>query len=467
MAEVDARVAARSLAAAGRHRDAAVAYLHIGESRDALDNLVRIPVSDHEYRSSARWAVALAVELEVVELRLENFLSSFIATGPQDDAETAAFCDLARLYARRGFRENAEEALRKVLARAPEWPEAVELLEGLRDSAAGERPAEELLRSDLDFRRGAPTTARPSPPPDVPAYQDTMPLEAPAAPREPTRVLQSPIPTSPFHPGAIVAGRYRLEAEIGRGGMATVFRALDLELNEPIALKAFMEAEGESGTLERFRQELRVSRRLHHANLVRVYDLGVHAGRRYITMELLEGDTLGAQMGKPLSFARGVGYLLDACAGLHAAHQEGIIHRDIKPSNLFVMKDDRVKVMDFGIARQLAAPGLTIDGAIVGTPAYMAPEQIRGFRAVTPAADLYALGIVGYEMFTGTPPFQHESVVPVLMMQLEQAPAPPRSRNPGMPAELEAILLRLLRKEPERRYRDCRSLAEALDALLG
>ena len=469
MGESDARTAAQSLAMKGRHHEAASAFLQVGDLRAALDNLVRVPSSDPQYRAAARSAVDIAVRLEVVELRFENFLSSFISRGPQDDDDVASLCDLARLYVAKGFRENAEEALGKVLARAPDSPDARAQLEALQGEARdGVRPAEELLRSDLDFRRGRPTP-KPFPLGALPAEarEDALLDTAARIPQKgETRVLTAPIPASPFTPGAVVAGRYRLQAEIGRGGMATVFRALDLELGEEIALKAF-EVDRDPTTLERFRQELRVSRRLNHPNLVRVYDLGVHAGRRYITMELLKGDTLSAHLGRPVTFARGVGYLLDACSGLHAAHLEGIVHRDIKPSNLFVMQDDRVKVMDFGIARQLAAPGLTIEGVIVGTPAYMSPEQIRGFGTVTPASDLYSLGVVAYEMFTGVTPFQHEAVVPVLMMHLEQAPLPPRSRNPEIPQGLEAILLRLLHKEPERRYRDCRSLADALDGLLG
>jgi hypothetical protein len=467
--EPSMRARAESLARLGRHAEAASAFLQVGDDRAALDNLVRVSSADGRYRGVARAAVQLAARMNVVELRFEHFLSTFIGTGPRDDVEAESFCDLARLYLAQGFRENAEEALRKVLARTPDHPDALAQMQTIRgDARTREKPPEELLRSDLDFRQGKPTP-RPQPVAELaapPPPADPSPTPVTMHSRGTTRVLAAPIPPSPFHAGAVVAGRYRIESEIGRGGMATVYRALDMELGEEIALKVFAEGDRDPTSLERFRQELRVSRRLNHPNLVRVYDLGLHAGRRYISMELLAGDTLAVQMGRPLSFSKGIGYLLDACAGLQAAHQEGIVHRDIKPGNLFITTEDRVKIMDFGIARQLTAPGLTVEGVIVGTPAYMSPEQIRGFSTVGPTADLYALGIVAYEMFTGQPPFHHENVVPVLMMHLEDKPPPPRSRNAEMPERLEAILLKLLEKQPERRYRDCRALTDALEGLL-
>jgi serine/threonine protein kinase len=262
-----------------------------------------------------------------------------------------------------------------------------------------------------------------------------------------------------------LAGRYRIEREIGRGGMATVYRATDLELGEEVALKVFRQPLDDAAALARFKQELRLSRRLVHPNIARLYDIGVHLGHRYISMELLVGRGLDSQMGRPLELRKGVGYLLQACAALQAAHNEGVVHRDVKPANMFVTVDEHVKVMDFGIAKQREARGMTVTGMVIGTPEYMSPEQIRGFSSVTEAADIYALGVVAYEMFTGTVPFKHDDLMPLLMMQLESAPEPPRYRNGAITPELETVIMQLLQKDPRQRFASCDALAEALRRL--
>jgi eukaryotic-like serine/threonine-protein kinase len=247
--------------------------------------------------------------------------------------------------------------------------------------------------------------------------------------------------------------------------MAVVYRALDLELDEQVALKVFKQPEADPAALDRFRQELKVSRQLVHPNIARLYDIGVHAGLRYISMELLEGVTLETRLCDPIALDEGLGYLIDACAGLQAAHDRGVIHRDIKPANLFILQDGTVKVMDFGIAKRRAAPGMTVAGMVVGTPEYMSPEQVQGSEQVTPAADLYALGVVAYEMFVGERPFEHEELVPLLLMQVQHPPKPPRSVVASFDDVLEGIILKLLEKEPMRRFRSCRELAGELDAL--
>jgi len=153
---------------------------------------------------------------------------------------------------------------------------------------------------------------------------------------------------------------------------------------------------------------------------------------------------------------------VQACRGLQAAHDAGVIHRDVKPDNFFVTESGVLKVMDFGIAKHHAAVGVTVAGSIAGTPQYMSPEQIGNFSAVTPATDLYALGICAYELFTGALPFTHAELVPLLMMHVNQAPEPPRKKNPTVPEELEQIILRLLAKDPARRLPSCAALADEL-----
>ena len=265
-----------------------------------------------------------------------------------------------------------------------------------------------------------------------------------------------------FAVGVDIAGRYRIVGELGRGAMAIVYHAHDLELGDEVALKVFQLAGDDE--LGRFREELRLSRRIQHENVIRLYDIGVQGGQRYISMELLEGCPLSDRLGKPLSLAEGIGYLAQACAGLQAAHDLGVVHRDVKPDNLFVTEGGLLKVMDFGIAKQEATGG-TLAGTILGTPQYMSPEQISGSGDVTPAADLYALGVIAYEIFTGTLPFDHDEVLPLLMMHTMEDPEPPSARSPGMSGTLEAIILRLLAKDPAARPASCAELARELDVL--
>jgi len=265
----------------------------------------------------------------------------------------------------------------------------------------------------------------------------------------------------------MIANRYRLEEQIGEGGMAEVFSAYDLELDESIAMKVFRSSLTDDDSLARFRQEIKLSRQLQQPNVTRVYDLGMAGGRRYLTMELLVGQSLEDKLQEGMDLAAAVEVLIQACAGLQAARDSGIIHRDVKPDNLFITELGVVKVMDFGIAKQQATPGFTVMGTIAGTPEYMSPEQVNNFTNVTPATDLYALGIVAFRMITGKLPFEHEELVPLLVMQVQDPPPAPRSLNPAIPASLERVVLKLLEKDPADRFPSCRELAKALESVRG
>jgi serine/threonine-protein kinase len=266
--------------------------------------------------------------------------------------------------------------------------------------------------------------------------------------------------------GAIVANRYVIEKKLGQGGMAAVYRALDLELNERVAVKVFAERSDEQ-LIQRFKQELSLSRKLAHPNIVRLHDMGTHEGFKFITMELLEGSDLGALLGgKALELAVGLRYLIQACQGLAVAHEAGVVHRDIKPDNFFVTKQGVLKVMDFGIAKGTEKAKLTVAGFVAGTPAYMSPEQINNFTEVTQLSDIYALGIVAYEIFVGAVPFESSQLIQILRMHLMDTPVPPRQKNPAIPQELEALILRQLEKDPARRIQTCRELGARLQQLL-
>ncbi|HTM44230.1 MAG TPA: protein kinase [Polyangiaceae bacterium] len=264
--------------------------------------------------------------------------------------------------------------------------------------------------------------------------------------------------------GTVIDGRYELIREIGRGGMAAVYEAQDRELEERVAMKFFFGGD-DAELLQRFKQELSLSRKLAHVNIIKVFDIGTYRGAKFISMELLIGKGLGHHMRRKLGTDVLLNLLIQTCAGLHAAHEAGVVHRDIKPDNIFVTEKGVVKVMDFGIAKQQAKPGLTRAGYMAGTPHYMAPEQIFSFGSVDRRADIYALGIMAYEMFCGKLPFQGDDMMQLLQMHLKETPPQPKSVVPDMPDGLDAAIMKCLAKKPEDRFDNCRSLAAALQAV--
>ncbi len=425
---------------AGLHFEAAHARRSTGDLAAALANLTRVPPDHPRYRDACVLAIALADEQDQLTLALDNSLAHFIRRAPANDADAEALDVLARLYERHGFPENAAEILRKLSGRRPEYAEAA-----LRLSPHLASPASEF----------AELPPLPNPALSGRSQDRPEPVLAPVADEGPV-----------FHPGAVIAGRYRLEERVGAGGMSVVFRATDLELDDEIAVKVLTQAVFDPETDARLRRELMLSRQLVHHNIVRVFEMGLAHGLRYLIMELLLGSKLADRLRTgALGLDEGLGYLAQACAGLQAAHDLGIIHRDVKPGNFFIATGRVLKVMDFGLAKVRDAPGLTATGVIAGTPAYMAPEQASDFRSVSPATDIYALGVVAYEMFTARLPFAHDNPLAVLIMHREMPPPPPRSLSPSLPEELERIILRCLDKAPGRRFGSCRELGQRLQEL--
>ncbi|HET8648090.1 MAG TPA: protein kinase, partial [Vicinamibacteria bacterium] len=260
--------------------------------------------------------------------------------------------------------------------------------------------------------------------------------------------------------GAVFAGRYEVLESIGKGGMGVVFRARDRQLDEVVALKVLREdalSEDES-LLGRFKQELKLARRITHRNVLRTHDFGDADGTAYISMEYLEGVTLKDLIRSKgaLPIAVGLRIARHMCQGLEAAHAQGVVHRDIKPQNMLILPETgELKIMDFGIARvsevegELA--GLTTDGSVLGTPDYMPPEQATGGQADF-RSDIYSLGVVLFECFTGQLPFTGEKLVQVILGHVQKPPPRPRGMNPQIPQDLEAIILRCLEKKPAARY---------------
>jgi serine/threonine-protein kinase len=274
-----------------------------------------------------------------------------------------------------------------------------------------------------------------------------------------------------LRPGAVFAGRYEVKEILGVGGMGVVYRAFDRELQEPVAIKT-LRAEalaGGSVALERFKQEIRLARRIAHRNVVRTYDLGEVGGTYYLTMEYVEGTSLKqliSSRGKlPIPVTLTVGKQL--CRALEVAHAEGVIHRDIKPQNMVVEPNGFLKVMDFGIARLANPPkgkGLTEAGMSIGTPDYMSPEQLSGLE-LDARADLYAAGVVLFECVTGRVPFEAETTWALVAKHLEEEPPDPRSLNDDVPEGLAAVILKAMAKEPAGRYATASAMHDALAAL--
>ncbi|MFT5993127.1 MAG: tetratricopeptide (TPR) repeat protein [Flavobacteriales bacterium] len=614
------RQAAELFGSAGMSYEAALCWLECGDTGKAIDNFVRVPRTDPRYRESALQAIALSSSTGVLDFALENFLSRFLDDAPRDVREVEALDQLARLYIRHDFVENAQSVLSKVLSADPNNIQAKQILGELAKEGRGsELVYRKILDEDLDFNQSkkrrrkrspsanlgelpglpdlpglpglpdppvaysrdhrgvstAPPAAKPgdvredsgtepaavpqtleknmptggyaptekfdamlsdprravvdyqeparpqateselrgipgvegrrrSPPPsprapratssdDIPSVEDIQMPHETNNPMPPVGVKTSasvdplarfdsvpavgqsdgvdslgeppPADFEGFEVGMVVNGRYRFDAKIGQGGMAAVYRAFDLELEEDIAIKIFNRPLSEEGAVKRFKQELLLSRKLMHPNIIRLYDIGSCYGYRFISMELLRGKDLYAHVNEPQPIDLGLDYLIQTCRGLQSAHDAGVIHRDIKPHNIFVCEDGRIKVMDFGIAKQQHTPGMTVGNMIAGTPEYMSPEQISGFSSVSSSTDLYALGIVAYQVFTAKVPFAHTEMLPLLMMHINERPMPPRELREDIPPELERIILRLLEKRPEDRFGSAAQLAEAFEAV--
>jgi serine/threonine-protein kinase len=267
-----------------------------------------------------------------------------------------------------------------------------------------------------------------------------------------------------------LSGRYETAEKLGTGGMSNVYKATDRILERTVAVKVLAEhLSDDERFVARFRREALAVAKLIHPNIVQVYDTGVDEGRHYIVMEYVEGRS-GAQILQrqgPVSPEIAAEIGIQACAGLDYAHRRGIIHRDVKPGNLMVVGgpvgggEMIVKLTDFGIARAIEQTRITQVGSVVGTAAYLAPEQVRGEEA-TPATDVYALGVVLYQFLTGRLPYEGSSLAELAVRQQNEKPLPPDTYNSEVPETLGAAVLRALEGDPNRRYASADELAAGL-----
>jgi tetratricopeptide (TPR) repeat protein/predicted Ser/Thr protein kinase len=295
---------------------------------------------------------------------------------------------------------------------------------------------------------------------------ETIPsLAENSAPGDAATLIDSASPTV-MEPGTVLGnGRYEILAILGQGAMGAVYKAKDRELDRWVALKVIQpELASSKNILKRFKQELILARQITHRNVVRIFDIGDTDGVKFITMEYIDGSDLKSvitERGKiPAKEAAGI--VQQICHALECAHGEGVVHRDLKPQNIMIDRTGRVVVMDFGIAHSKDLPGLTMTGALVGTPEYMSPEQARGEKTDS-RADIFAVGIIFYELLTGQVPFRGQTVVETMFKRTKEQATPPVDLDHAVPVQANYIVMKCLETDPVKRYQSATQLLEDLD----
>jgi len=264
--------------------------------------------------------------------------------------------------------------------------------------------------------------------------------------------------------GSTFAGRYQVIEELGKGGMGKVYKVLDREIKEKVALKLLNpEIAADKDTIERFRNELKFARKISHKNVCRMYDLGKEEGTHYITMEYVPGEDLKSTIRRvgPLGAGKTLFIAKQVCEGLAEAHRLGTVHRDLKPQNIMIDKEGNARIMDFGIARSLKAKGITGAGVMIGTPEYMSPEQAE-VKEVDKRSDIYSLGVILYEMVTGRVPFEGETPLSIAMKHKSEEPRNPKELNAQIPEDLSRLILHCMEKDKEKRYQSAEEILSEL-----
>jgi serine/threonine protein kinase len=267
---------------------------------------------------------------------------------------------------------------------------------------------------------------------------------------------------------AALGQRYEILASAGNGSMGNVYKARDRETGETVALKLLKpEIASDQGMMDRFKNELLFARKITHKNVCRVYEFNRLGGIAYTSMEFVEGESLRSVLNRfgALTRKKATDLALQICSGLKEAHAQGIVHRDLKPENVMIDTHGNLKIMDFGIARSMEAVSRQT-GTMVGTPAYMAPEQVSG-SPVDYRTDIYSLGLMLYEMFTGKPAFSAENAIAVALKQMREAPPPPHDIDPNIPVHIERAILKCLEKAPDNRFQSVAELESAVQLFSG
>jgi serine/threonine protein kinase/Tfp pilus assembly protein PilF len=272
-------------------------------------------------------------------------------------------------------------------------------------------------------------------------------------------------PTEELTTGTTFAGRYQIIEELGKGGMGRVYKALDTDLKEKVALKLINpEISADKKTIERFQNELKFARKISHRNVCRMYDLNKEEGSYYITMEYVSGEDLKSMIGMmgQLSAGKAISVAKQVCEGLAEAHRLGVVHRDLKPQNIMIDREGNARIMDFGIARSIKGRGITGSGVMIGTPEYMSPEQAE-VKEVDQRSDIYSLGVILYEMVTGRVPFEGETPLGIAMKHKSEMPKDPREINTRIPEDISRLILRCMEKDKENRYQSAGEVRSELE----
>ena len=280
-----------------------------------------------------------------------------------------------------------------------------------------------------------------------------------------TKTLKTPL--IGLNIGTLFAGRYHIIEELGRGGMGRVYKVFDREIREKIALKLLRpEIAGDEKMIERFRNELKFARRITHKNICRMYDLNKEDETMFITMEYVSGEDLKSSVTRvgPLSAGKTIFIAKQICEGLAEAHKLDVVHRDLKPQNIMVDRAGNIRIMDFGIARSVQSKGITATGVMIGTPEYMAPEQVEG-KEIDQRTDIYSLGVILFELLTGTVPFEGDTPITVAIKHLREEVPEPKTINPSIPDDMNKVVLKCLDKDREKRYRNVEELLAELEKM--
>jgi tetratricopeptide (TPR) repeat protein len=420
--------AARLFEQAQHYAEAAACWEEAGDLVRALESASRVPRDHALYASSARVAVTAARALKQASIEFDGFVEPWIKRGPRDTVDSEVLLSLGELYQSLGRTDEARAVYQRLL----------------------KSPFRADARARLDeivFGKAQPAPRKSEPP------------------RPPSLLDSADLALGTLAPGSVLAARYRLEEMLGQGGTATVFRATDLALEEEVALKLFtgpLDAENKA----RFRRELNVARKLAHEHILRIFELVLGQGVIGITMELVDGVTLDEFVEEgQCTLPERRDLLVQAVQAVAYAHRHGVIHRDIKPSNMLVSREAQLKVSDFGIAKACEDATITQSGSFHGTPFYVSPEQITSFKNVDHRADIYSLGVVAYELFTGRVPFEGHGLMEILIQHTKTEPPRPRDLVPELPRDLDALLLTLLEKSPDKRVQSCEELATKLSAI--
>lgn len=278
-----------------------------------------------------------------------------------------------------------------------------------------------------------------------------------------TKTLETPAPY--LARGTKFADRYEIIEQLGMGGMGNVYRVEDTKIHEEVALKLLKsEIASSKRTIERFRNELRLARKIRHKNVCQMFDLGEDEGTHFITMEYVSGEDLKSfiRRSKQLSMPTAISVTKQICEGLEEAHKLGIVHRDLKPSNIMVDKNGNVHIMDFGIARSVRTESITGTGVMIGTPEYMSPEQVES-KTIDHRSDIYSLGVILYEMATGRLPFEGDTALSIARKHADKTPINPQEINPQIPDDLNHLILKCLEKDEEKRYQSAGDLRAELE----